>query len=269
MELMTIILMAVFQGIAEFLPISSSAHLLIFQHFFKQFSDARFLTIVMHLGTALAVLVFYYKDIGMAILSAIHTVFYKHTKPQSPYLFHHVIISTIPVIVVGLFVSVIEIDQLFSNLYLMLFNLIFFGILLYLVDKYAMRVTSNLHELTVYQSLMIGIGQVLALMSGVSRLGVTLTFARWAKLTKPLAIKYAILLSLPVSLGAVILELITIDTNNFNFNTVLIGVGITFAVAYISLQYLIQLLIKLPFAIFMWYRVLIAIIAFCIYIKSM
>lgn len=259
-----VIILAIIQGIAEFLPISSSAHLIIFRDLFGIGTNsiggdlALAFDIALHFGTLLAIAIYFFKDFWNMVLSGLT----KGTKTKEGKLFWYIIIATIPAAIVGiLFEDVIE-KAIRSNFILIGAALIIMGIIIYLVDKNSKQ-EKNFDNLTFKDAILIGCSQVFALIPGFSRSGTTIAAARGLKLEREESAKFSFYLSAPVVLGAVVLSVFdkaTITAITSNLSIFIVGVGIAFISGLLCIEFLLRYIKKNDFKLFMWYRVILGII---------
>ena len=241
------VILGIVQGIAEFLPISSSAHLIIFRDVFgigKGMGSelALCFDLALHLGTLLAIAVFFFKD----FLNMVVKGFTKGVKDKEGKL---------------LFEDVIE-NAIRTNYYLIAIALIVMGIIIYLVDKNSKQV-KKVSDLSFKDALLIGCSQVFALIPGFSRSGTTIACARALKVNREDAAKFSFYLSAPVVLGACLLqflkgEAVTLIASNLAI--FLVGIVIAFITGIICIKFLLQYLKKHDFKAFMIYRILLALI---------
>ena len=259
-----VIILAIIQGIAEFLPISSSAHLIIFRDLFGIGSGTvtgdlgLIFDIALHFGTLLAIAVYFFKDFWNMVISGIT----KGTKTQEGKLFWYIVVATIPAAIVGvLFEDVIE-DAIRGNFIIIGSALIVMGIIIYLADKSFKQVKTK-EEMTIKDALIIGCSQVFALIPGFSRSGTTIAAARGLKITREDAAKFSFYLSAPVVLGAVVLHLLdgeTVKLIGDNLNTFALGVGVAFISGLVCIEFLLKYIKKHDFKLFMWYRIVLGIV---------
>ena len=264
MKFLGVIILAIIQGISEFLPISSSAHLIIFRDLFGIGKDAVFgdleliFDIALHFGTLLAVAIYFFKDFWNMVLSGLT----KGVKTKEGKTFWFIVVATIPAAIVGvLFEDIIE-DMIRSNFIIIGLALIIMGIIIYLTDKY-FKQERNIDNMTIKDAILIGCSQVFALIPGFSRSGTTIATSRSLKLTREDAAKFSFYLSAPVILGAVVLHLIDGDTISLisnNLSTFIIGVGVAFIAGLLCIEFLLKYIKKHDFKIFMWYRILLGVI---------
>ncbi len=194
MNLVQGIILGIIQGLTEFLPVSSSGHLVIIQSLFKNFHQPGIsFDVFLHLGTLFSVLIYFRKDI-LEILS------FKRKR-----LIILLIIGTVPAGIVGIFFKNF-IENLFQNVKLVGVSLIFTGFLLYISDK--ITITDKKEEdITIIDAIIIGVFQAIAIIPGVSRSGSTITAGIFRNLKREVAVKFSFLLSIPAILGAVVLSL--------------------------------------------------------------
>lgn len=257
------IILGIVQGIAEFLPISSSAHLIIFRDVFGigkgMGSDlALCFDLALHLGTLLAIAVFFFKDFLNMVVKGVT----KGVKDSDGKLFFQIIVATIPAAIVGvLFEDVIE-NAIRTNYYLIATALIAMGIIIYYIDKKSKQ-EKNVKELSFKDALLIGCSQVFALIPGFSRSGTTIACARALKLNREDAAKFSFYLSAPVVLGACLLQFVkgeAIALITSNVAIFLVGIVIAFITGIICIKFLLQYLKKHDFKVFMIYRILLALL---------
>ncbi len=257
------IILGIVQGIAEFLPISSSAHLIIFRDVFGigkgMGSDlALCFDLALHLGTLLAIAVFFFKDFLNMVVKGVT----KGVKDSDGKLFFQIIVATIPAAIVGvLFEDVIE-NAIRTNYYLIATALIAMGIIIYIIDKKSKQ-EKRVKELSFKDAFLIGCSQVFALIPGFSRSGTTIACARALKLNREDAAKFSFYLSAPVVLGACLLQLVkgeAIALITSNVAIFLVGIVIAFITGIICIKFLLQYLKKHDFKVFMIYRILLALL---------
>ncbi len=257
-----IIILGIIQGIAEFLPISSSAHLIIFRDILSLGKDVissdleLSFDIALHFGTALAILVYFFKDfLNMCIKG-----FTKGLNDEEGKIMWYIIIATIPAAIVGLlFEDIIE-NFIRTKYWLIAISLIFMGIIIYIVDK-KMPDFKQIKNLTVKDAIIIGCSQVFALIPGFSRSGTTIVAGRFLGLKREASAKFSFYLSAPIVIGAVILQLVKMDflAITDNINIFLCGIIISFIVGILCIKFLLQFLKRYDFKVFMWYRILLGI----------
>ena len=196
MTVLYIILLAFIQGITEFLPISSSAHLLIFPRIFNIEDQGVIIDIAGHIGSLFAVLYFYRQDFSLILKN-----FFKGG--DNSFLLK-LVLATFPTVVVGAILVLFNIE--FRNPKVVIYTSIIFGLLFYLADRFGKN-RNGMEKLTVKEAFYIGMAQILAIIPGVSRSGITLTEGMYLGLKRDVALKFSFLLLVPtiilVGLGGV------------------------------------------------------------------
>lgn len=255
-----VILLAIIQGIAEFLPISSSAHLIIFRDLFglgasvitEDFALA--FDIALHFGTLLAIVIYFFNDFWCMFTKGIT----KGIKDDEGKIFWYIVGATIPAALAGvLFESTIE-NIVRSNFIVIALALIVMGIIIYLADRYSKQ-TKGFKQMTFKDAIIIGCSQIFALIPGFSRSGTTIASARLLKIDRENAAKFSFYLSAPVVCGAVVLSLLksaTITTITSNLAIFIVGVLVAFISGLLCIEFLLKYIKKHDFKIFMWYRIL-------------
>lgn len=263
MDILSVIILGIVQGIAEFLPISSSAHLIIFRDIFgigagMGANMELAFDIALHLGTLLAILVFFFKDFVQMISKGLT----KGVKDQDGKIFWYLIAATIPAAIVGLlFEDVIE-NAIRNNYFVIGIALAVMGIIIYCADKYS-KSDKTIKKMTLKDALIIGVSQVFALIPGFSRSGTTIATGRVLGIKRDDAAKFSFFLSAPVVCGAVVLKLLDSATWTViaaNTSTFIIGILIAFVIGLCCIKFLLKYLDNHNFKIFMIYRIIIAVV---------
>jgi len=265
--LVTIIVLSLIQGLTELLPVSSSAHLMILPWLFK-ISDPGFaFDVALHLGTLLALVIYFFKDWIQIIQLGLNSK--TQIKANSPYTHKtlwFLIMATLPVVIVGLVFND-KLENLLRQPLITAGSLIIFGILLWLADKYSKK-TVILNSMTSKDALFVGAAQVLALVPGVSRSGATMTAALHRNFTKEMAARFSLLLSMPAILGAAILEIKNIFA--IPLGTLVLAISVTALSSYLAIKFLMARINKIGYKGFAIYRIvlaLIVILTYCLRIK--
>ena len=256
-------ILGLIQGIAEFLPISSSAHLILFRDLFgigsfmgKNMELA--FDVALHLGTLLAIAIYFFKDFWNMFIKGIT----KGVKDEEGKILWYIIAATVPAAIAGvLFEDVIE-KMIRSNFIIIAVALIVMGIIIYAFDK-KFKEKKDLKEMSLKDALIIGCSQVFALVPGFSRSGTTIVAARVMKLKREDAAKFSFYLSAPIVLGAVVLQLLhkeTLAIISANIPVFVVGVGIAFISGLLCIEFLLKYIKKHDFKLFMWYRIILGII---------
>ncbi|MFM7775585.1 MAG: undecaprenyl-diphosphatase UppP, partial [Actinomycetota bacterium] len=241
------IFLGIVQGLTEFLPISSSAHVRLFGEFLPSGSDpgATF-TAIMQIGTEIAVLIYFRSDLVRILKAVVRFMLRKPIEPgsadeQSARLGGLILLGSIPIFLLG-FLGQSYIRENFRSLWLISFTLIAFGIALGLIDHYGKRVKS-LDELNRRDGLIYGLAQSLALVPGVSRSGATIAMGRFLGYKREAALRYSFLLAIPAVLGSGTYELLnslTEPTNTFSLLETASATLVAFLVGYAVIAWLMK-----------------------------
>ncbi len=254
-----LIVLGIVQGITEFLPISSSAHLIFVSELFNWKDQGINHDIAVHAGTLLAVIIYFRREINLLIKDIFYTISSKKSKQN--FLYIKIIISTLPAIIVGFFIYNYFIG-IIRNLHLIGFSCIFFGILLFICDNY-FSTKKNYKEITLIDSLIIGIFQCFAFIPGASRAGTVITISRFLKLDRESSAIYSMLLSIPIIFGSFVLslpELFQSKLNLFSLKEILLSSTIAFVAALISIKFMMNFIKKTSYNLFVIYRVILGLI---------
>lgn len=259
MQLLHLFILAVIQGITEFLPISSSAHLATLPLFMDWQDQGLLVDVAVHVGTLLAVMVYFRREVGRIIHGGFATIglAQKGPRDEDGRLFRFVFLASIPVLVAGGVMALGGFGNLFRDPMIIAIASIVFGLLLYVGDKFGLRVR-RVEDLTYGASLVIGLFQVLALIPGASRSGVTMTAGRFLGFERVEAARFSMLLSIPVILAAggwSTYELIRNGTDGA-FLSAAIAAALSFVTAIIAIHFLMKWLERATMTIFVIYRVI-------------
>ena len=254
MLIVQIIVLALIQGITEFLPISSSGHLILVPALTGWPDQGLVTDMVTNLGTLFAVIVYFFHDV-VAMLRGCADVARRETTRDSR-LVLNVIVGTIPIIAVGLLMKALHLDDHIRSAMLVAWNAIVFGVLLYVFDAFglARRTVADMNWKT---SLIIGCAQALSLSPGTSRSGITMTAARGLGFVRPEAARFSFLLSIPAN-GAASLLIIgdALKSGETIPGAVILTGVLTFFVALGTITVLMRLVRYMSFLPFAIYRVL-------------
>ena len=256
MALEIIIILSLVQGITEFLPISSSAHLIIIPEFFLNIDSSRGFDVSLHFGSLLAVIYYLKKD----LMKIISDTMYLKIDNEGFIILKNLIISTIPVIFVGFLVHINNFD-IIRSIEVIGWTTLIFGILLGLADR-NLKVVKYFKSLNLKDALVIGIAQILAIIPGVSRSGIVITAGLYMGFSRFDASKYSLLLSIPVIIAATTLESINlfIEKGFFFNNEMIMGIILSFCVALITIRLFMKWINKASLKIFVAYRIMLGIL---------
>jgi undecaprenyl-diphosphatase len=244
MSLFQALILAFIQGLTEFLPLSSSGHLVLFQHFFNLENPPVFFDVLLHLGTLGAILIFFRQDILFLFKE-----FRRETK-----LWFLLVIASLPAGLFGYYLNS-QIGKIFGNLKLVGFMWLITGVLLFLTkfSKSQKIKKTNLREIKISDGLFIGFFQALALFPGLSRSGSTVSAGLFRKLSPELAFKFSFLLSIPAVLGANLLQIKEISLIGLNFKIAFFPLLVAGLTGYLTLILLKKILICQKFYYFGFY----------------
>ena len=280
MDLIQTILMGIVQGLSEFLPISSSAHLVFTSNFYKVFKGIEivqesnqeiFLDIMLHLGTLIAVLIFFRKEVA-EIIKALYLGI--KTKNYTSYNFKlglYIILGTIITVVIAYPLNEVAGGLVFKPSIVGVL-LIFTGILLLFSEYWAKRHTSKT-DISFKNSILIAIAQGLAALPGFSRSGLTIATGLLSGMDRSTAARYSFLLSIPIILGSsMVYPLLKIDLHEaitYNWTAIIVGTIISGIVGYICIKYFLKFVSKFSLRIFGYYCLIVGLFtAIFFYIKG-
>jgi len=256
------IFLGVLQGLTEFLPISSSAHIRIAGELFGTNQDpgATF-TAITQIGTELAVLIYFRKDILRIISAWFRQISRKNLQGgevADARMGWLIIVGSLPIIALG-YIGQDVIRNNFRSLWLIATTLIVFGVILGLADKYG-KSQRQLHELTPVHGVLYGLAQSLALVPGVSRSGATIAMGRFLGYTRETALRYSFLLALPAVFGSGLYELKGAIADNpgtevFSLFETLVATSIAFVIGYAVIAWLLKYVTTKSFTPFIVYRI--------------
>ncbi len=244
------LILSIIQGISEFIPVSSSAHLLIISKL-SDFNVSNLqLDISMHLGSLLAIILFFRKELINII--------------KNKNIFLLIILGSIPLVIVGyIFYSTNLIDQ-FRNLKVVAWTTLIFGILLYFSDKFELKNKIS-SELNIKSIIIIGLFQILAIIPGVSRSGIVITASRFLKFDRVESSKIAFYLSIPALAGASVLGFKDVIYDQINFDAIFIfSTSASFLFSYFTIKYFLIYIKMFSLSFFVIYRIVLSIILFSI-----
>lgn len=244
------LILSIIQGISEFIPVSSSAHLLIISRL-SDFNVSNLqLDISLHLGSLLAIILFFRKELINII--------------NNKNIFLLIILGSIPLVIVGyIFYSTNIIDQ-FRNLKVVAWTTLIFGILLYFSDKFELKNKIS-SELNIKSIIIIGLFQILAIIPGVSRSGIVITASRFLKFDRVESSKIAFYLSIPALAGASVLGFKDVIDDQINFDAIFIfSTSASFLFSYFTIKYFLIYVKMFSLSFFVIYRIVLSIILFSI-----
>ncbi len=250
-------LTSLIQAITEFLPVSSTTHMILVGKFFAENHTNLIWEIALHFGTLLAVIVHFRHDVWLMIDSVLKAPFHQEIRTTLHFKQAILIIcATIPTVLVGLILHKMKIFTVLSLPKIALITALF-GVLLYVADRFS----RNDQFLTAPKAFLLGIAQSLAFITGVSRSGICITSLRFMGIDKKEAVKFSFLLSIPVVMGAVTVtgaDLLKENVISINWLTMLQGISISFLLGLCTIRFLLWYISHFSFLLFMVYRFLLA-----------
>lgn len=245
-----ILALSIIQGISEFIPVSSSAHLLLISKITDFNYTSLEIDVSLHLGSLIAIIIYFWKDLFNI---------YKNKK-----LLNLIFFGSIPIIIFGfIFYKFDLIDQV-RNLKVIAWTTLIFGIILFFADKKTQNknIVSDLNLKTIF---LIGCFQAISIIPGVSRSGIVITACRFSNYNRVDAAKISFFLSIPALVGASFLSLINNTDKNLEFNfAILLSILFSFIFSFITIKFLIYYLKKFSLNIFVYYRLILSLLLFII-----
>jgi undecaprenyl-diphosphatase len=268
MTLVQLIILALVQGITEFLPISSSGHLILIPALTGWADQGLMMDVAMHVGTLVAVLLYFRRDTAglcLAGLGSIGIAPARRAVEGTLYLklFWALVIGTIPMVIVGGLMVATGVNDMLRGAEVIAATSIIFGILLYVADKKG-ATEKTLERMAIKPALIIGAAQVLALIPGTSRAGVTMTAARYLGFTRPEAARWSMLMSIPAIIAsgaATTLKAIEHATPEMWMDAAF-GAALACVAALAAIHFLMRWLERANMTIFVIYRVLLGVVLF-------
>ena len=249
-EFIEILILSAVQGISEFLPISSSAHLILVSNIYDFKTSSLLIDISLHLGSLFAIVFYFRKDL--------------FDLRNNKKLLSLIIFGSLPLIIFGFILHSTELIHLLRNIKIIAWTTLIFGIILFFADqsKVEKNITKNLNVKLI---IFIGLLQILALIPGVSRSGITMTAARALKFNRVESSKISFLLSIPALAGASFLGLNEAFNQSIEINyLVIIAIILSFLFSYLTVKFFLTYINKFSLNIFVIYRIIIALILFII-----
>ena len=259
MTIIQSVILGVVQGLTEFLPVSSSAHLNIFPWVLNWSEIPASFDVALHFGTLMAVIIFFFKDWLKLIKGGWNKLFKKEDSSDGK-IFWYLVLATIPSALLFFILDKVFGDMLKNEL-ITAVSLIIMGLILYFVDKKA-KTEYDMEKLTFKQAMLIGLSQVIAFIPGMSRSGTTMTIGRALRVDRETTAKFSFLLSTPLIFAATVYKL-----KNFSFTSpFIIGVIISFIVGILVVRYFMAYIRKGSYKVFAIYRIIFGLVIIGIYL---
>ncbi len=256
MDLFKAVVLGVLQGLTEFLPISSSAHLAIFPKFFGWDDPGAAFTAVVQIGTEIAVVLYFWRDIWTIATGWLRGLVSAEARQAHEWLMGwFVIVGSVPIVVLGLLLQDL-IDSEFRNLYVIGTTLIVLGVVLGVAERVG-RKTRPIESLTWGHAVLFGLAQAAALVPGVSRSGATISMGLFLGYERAAATRYAFLLAIPAVVGAGVFSLKDIpgSENEYGMGPTLVGTVVSFVVGLAVIHWLLKYVSTRSYAPFVAYRI--------------
>ena len=252
MPIEQIIVLAVVQGITEFLPISSSGHLILIPFLTGWPDQGQFTDVMTHLGTLLAVLIYFWRDVWHLILGTLNLFRGKITHDGKLALY--ILAGTIPAILFGYTLKKLNVPDLERNVTVVAWNTVIYGVLMLVADTVGKQ-EKTINDVTLKSAFLIGCAQALALIPGTSRSGVTMTAARFLNFTRSDSARFSFLLGIPATAAAIALTLGQAVKSGCHITSdELLAAGFTFIAGILAIAFLMGLLRRISFLPFVLYR---------------
>ena len=247
-NIIEIVILSLVQGISEFLPISSSAHLIVVSTLYEFKSSSLLIDVSLHLGSLLAIIFFFRKEL--------------FDLKKNPKLLSLMIFGSIPLIIVGYILYRTELIYVLRDIRIIAWTTLIFGMILYLADRssFDKSISSNLNLKIIFY---IGLFQIFALIPGVSRAGISITAARIFKFNRVDSSKISFFLAIPALAGASILGLKDVVNQSFEFEyLILVAITLSFFSSYFTVKFFLEYINKFSLNIFVFYRIIVSLILF-------
>ncbi|WP_406677921.1 undecaprenyl-diphosphatase UppP [Moorella sp. ACPs] len=257
MNFIQAIVLGLVQGLGEFLPISSSAHLVLLPWFFRWPDPGLTFDVALHLGTLIAVVAYFWRDLIELVICGL-------LQPRSldGRLFWYLIVASIPGAIFGYLLE----DQaatVFRSPLLIALTLTLMGIGLWWADRVG-RKTRQMENITLADSIIVGLSQALAIIPGVSRSGITMSAGLLTGMQRETAARFSFLMSVPIIAGAALLQLKDLTPADIN-TAFILGVLTAAVVGFLAIKFLLRYLRHGSYLLFTWYRILLALLVVVVF----
>ncbi len=263
MPIVQLVVLAIVQGLTEFIPVSSSAHLILAPHVLNWDDQGRAIDVAAHVGSLLAVLLYFRRETGQLTRGAFDTVLFRQTDDR--HLFLVIATATIPLVIFGLGLAATGVADAMRDPQVIAAASIFFGIILWVADR---RPTTKDTLPTGWSAaLTIGVAQALATIPGTSRSGITITAARWLGFDRENAATFSMLLAIPAISMAGLYEFLRLlqEGGGAPWSAILIVTGLSFLAAWAAIAIFLRMTRSLDFTVFVIYRIVLGVLLFIIF----
>ena len=260
MTIEQIIVLAIVQGITEFLPISSSGHLALIPVFTGWTDQGQFMDVMVHIGSLFAVIAYFWRDVLKLAAGGIDLLRLRMNDNSRMALY--ILLATIPAVVFGLFLKKSGYGESLRSVEVIAWNAIIFGILMYVADLVGKH-TKAMENITLSPALAVGLAQALALVPGTSRSGITMSALRFMGFKRPEAARFSFLLGIPAIAGAGAFVTLDAIEQGIEISTdALLAAGLTFFAALAAIAFLMAFVKRSSFLVFAVYRIALGLLLF-------
>ena len=257
MPLEQIIVLAILQGITEFLPISSSGHLAILSDLTDWNDQGIAMDVMMHVGSLLAIIAYFWRDVLNLVYGGFDLLRLRFSDNARMALY--IVLATIPAVLFGLFLKssgyldALRADPV-AKLTVIGWTAIIYAIVLYLADRFG-PTQKRMEDMNLPPALLIGVAQMFALIPGTSRSGITISAARFLGFSRPEAARFSFLLGMPAIAGAGLLTFKEAHDAGISFSSdIWLGAGLSFIASFAAIAFLMALIRRISFTPFVLYR---------------
>jgi len=252
MTIEQIIVLAMVQGVTEFLPISSSGHLILVPQLMHWQDQGLVVDVMTHLGTLFAILIYFWRDVWRITRGALELL--KGRVTDDGRLAIYIILATIPAVAFGVFLKEFGFTDLERNVAVVAWNTILYGILMLIADMVGPQ-EKTIANMTLGNAMIIGVAQALALIPGTSRSGVTMTAGRFLGFTRPDCARFSFLLGIPATAGAIVFTVGDAVASGQPITTdAILCAALTFVAGILAIAFLMALVKRISFLPFVLYR---------------
>jgi undecaprenyl-diphosphatase len=252
MTIEQIIVLAMVQGVTEFLPISSSGHLILVPQLMHWQDQGLVVDVMTHLGTLFAILIYFWRDVWRITRGALELL--KGRVTDDGRLAIYIILATIPAVAFGVFLKEFGFTDLERNVAVVAWNTILYGILMLIADMVGPQ-EKTIANMTLGNAMIIGVAQALALIPGTSRSGVTMTAGRFLGFTRPDCARFSFLLGIPATAGAIVFTVGDAAASGQPITTdAILCAALTFVAGILAIAFLMALVKRISFLPFVLYR---------------
>jgi len=256
-EIIQAIILGIVQGLTEFLPISSSGHLIVLPRLFDWRDFGLSFDVALHLGTLFAILIYFRKE----WIRLVKAFFQSLVRPKQDDFYqklsHFLLLGSVPAILVGFFLEN-KVETLLRSPLIVALTLMVFAIFLYLADTFGKK-RKEIGAITIWQVFLIGVAQAISIVPGVSRSGVTITAGLIFGLSRQEAARFSFLLSAPIIFGAGLFEALSLEASGIDF-CFLAGIIASMLVGIGAIWFLLRYVMQRSYNLFVVYRIILGVL---------